>query len=147
MSTEVTLDTTKIRVLVVDDDAALRRMVNMVLEDAGWDVLEAKDGYEAIATLRSSPSRLVALVDWRMPGMSGEDLLDTVVADPELAVRHAYALITANAATLSPHLVDLLSQLSAPVVAKPCGIRELLGTVEDQARRICVEEVRADVNM
>ena len=137
---DAALDTAKVRVLVVDDDAALRRMVTMVLEDAGWEFQEAKDGPEALAAVRSSPSRLVVLLDWRMPDMSGEEVLDIVVATPELATRHAYALITANAAAVTPHLTDLLRLLGAPMVAKPFNIRELLRTVEDQARRISEEE-------
>jgi CheY-like chemotaxis protein len=140
MSTDVTLHATKGRVLIVDDDAALRRMITMVLEDAGWDVLEAKDGHEALVAVRSSSGRLVVLLDWRMPGMSGEEMLDIVVATPELAMRHAYALITANAAAITPHLASLLCQLAAPTIAKPFNIRDLLCVVENQARQISVEE-------
>jgi CheY-like chemotaxis protein len=143
MSTEVMLHPPKVRVLIVDDDAALRRMVTMVLEDAEWDVLEAKDGLEALAAIRSSPGPLVVLLDWRMPDMSGEEVLEMVVATPELATRHAYALITANAAAITPHLADLLTQLAAGMVAKPFSICELLSTVEDQARRVSAEEARS----
>lgn len=134
------LDPTKICVLVVDDDKSLRRMVRMLLEDAEWDVLEAKDGMEALAILHSSPQRLVVLLDWMMPEMSGESVLATVSADRTLATRHAYVLITANAALLTPHMRDLLRELSVPVVTKPFGIQDLLRTVEEQARRIQVEE-------
>lgn len=141
MAADATPHTTKPYVLVVDDDAALRRMVSMVLEDAGWEALEAKDGLEALATLRSSQSRLVVLLDWRMPEISGEEVLETVVAAPELAARHAYALITANAAVITPHLADLLCQLGAPMIAKPFSIDELLCAVELQADRIAEKEV------
>jgi CheY-like chemotaxis protein len=134
------LDPTKICVLVVDDDKSLRRMVRMLLEDAEWDVLEAKDGMEALAILHSSPQRLVVLLDWMMPEMSGESVLATVSADRTLSTRHAYVLITANAALLTPHMRDLLRELSVPVVTKPFGIQDLLRTVEEQARRIQVEE-------
>ena len=140
MSTDSKLQPAKVRVLVVDDDRALRRMVTMVLEDAEWDVLEAKDGLEALAMLRSNPNRLVVLLDWRMPIMSGEEVLDIVQADPELAARHAYVLLTANAAALSPHLKDLLRELGIPVIAKPFGIHELLYTVEKQAHGTAMEE-------
>lgn len=126
----------KARVLIVDDDAALRRMLTMVLEDAEWDVLEAKDGLEALDILRSSPSPLVVLLDWRMPQMSGEEVLEAIKADPKLATRHSYVLVTANAIAPSHHLTDLLRELSVPVVAKPFNIHELLTLVENQARTI-----------
>lgn len=140
MSTDPTLQPTNIRVLVVDDDVALRRMIAMVLEDAGWDLLEAKDGLEALAIMRSSQSGLVVLLDWKMPEMSGEEVLEVVVASPELVMRHAYVLVTANTAAMTPHLADLLHRLEAPVVSKPFSIRDLLSTVEVQARRIAAAE-------
>jgi hypothetical protein len=72
--------------------------------------------------------------------MSGEEMLDIVVASPELAMRHAYALITANAMAITPHMASLLCQLAAPTVAKPFNVGDLLCMVEDQARRISAEE-------
>jgi CheY-like chemotaxis protein len=141
MSTDVTpapalYGPIKAGVLIVDDDAALRTMVTMILEDAEWDVLEAKNGREALAMLRSSPRHLVALLDWMMPEMSGMDVLEAVKADPELAARHAYVLVTANVAAFSSQLMDLLRELVVPVIAKPFEIQELLSRVEYEARRI-----------
>jgi len=130
----------KLGVLVVDDDTALRRMLAMLLEDADWDVLEAQDGPEALATLRSCPSRLVVLLDWKMPRMSGEDVLRAVKADRKLATRHAYVLVSGNATMLSPRLADLLRELSVPVIAKPFGIDEILSSVERLARRMSANE-------
>jgi len=137
--TDATLDPAKCGVLIVDDDAALRTMVNMVLEDAEWEVLEAKNGREALAILESTPRRLVVLLDLMMPEMSGTEVLEAVKADPKLARRHAYILITANIAAFSPHLMDLLRELSVPVIAKPFEIEELLTRVESEARRIGAE--------
>jgi CheY-like chemotaxis protein len=139
MTTNPMLESADLRVLVVDDDAALRRMLNMVLADAGWDVLEAKDGLEAVAVLYSCPYRLVVLLDWKMPEMSGEEVLELVRANPELASRHAYVLITANAAAVTPQLTELLRELCVPVVAKPFSLLDLLDTVEHQASRIGAE--------
>jgi CheY-like chemotaxis protein len=144
MSTDGRPHTPEVRVLIVDDDAALRRMVTMVLEDAGWQVLAAKDGLEALAAVRSSPCQLVVLLDWRMPEMSGEQVLEIIAATPELAARHAYALITANVAAMTPHLEDLLSRLDVTMIAKPFSIRELLCTVEQQAHRISTQEATSE---
>jgi two-component system OmpR family response regulator len=135
MATDGLQDAAKVRVLIVDDDAALRRMVSMVLQDAEWDYIEARNGIEALAALRSSPGHLVVLLDWKMPEMSGEEVLEVVAATPELALRHSYVLITANAAAITAHLEDLLNRLDVPTVAKPFSIRELLGTVQRQGLR------------
>lgn len=138
-TTEAMLDQIKFSVLIVDDDAALRTMVTMVLEDAEWDVLEAKNGREALAILATTPRRLVVLLDWMMPEMSGLDVLDTVKADSQLAERHAFILLTANVAAFSAHLMDLLRELTVPVIAKPFEIQELLSKVETAARRLGTE--------
>lgn len=140
MSTEMMLNPTGIGVLIVDDDTALRRMVTMALEDAAWDVLEAQDGPEALAILRSNVNHLVVLLDGKLPKMSGEDVLVAVQADPQLKARHAYVLISGNTATHSRQLTDLLRELSVSVIAKPFSIDELLSVVEIQARRLLVAE-------
>jgi CheY-like chemotaxis protein len=135
---------TKVCVLIVDDDVSLRRMVSMVLEDAEWEFLEAKNGVEALAALRSCPCHLIVLLDWKMPEMSGEEVLEVVAATPELTVRHAYVLITANSAAISGHMQDLLTQLDAPMLAKPFSIRELMQTVEHQADRFSQTKVASE---
>ncbi|MBL7039897.1 MAG: response regulator [Pirellulaceae bacterium] len=60
-------------VLVVDDDAAQRRLVTWLLEEQGYDVITAGDGLEAIDRLRQSPSALV-VCDWDLPGISGVEV-------------------------------------------------------------------------
>ena len=57
-------------ILVVDDDAAIRRVVAAVLADEGYTVAEAPDGGAALARARAAPPRLI-LLDMRMPGMDG----------------------------------------------------------------------------
>ncbi len=73
-------------VLVVDDEPGHRQMVQAVLEDAGWTVLEAKSGQQALEILaREAPH--AALVDMRMPGMDGLELLkEIMVLRPSLPV-------------------------------------------------------------
>jgi PAS domain S-box-containing protein len=61
------------RVLVVDDDADLRRRLRGLLEAAGWAVDEAADGREALDRLAARPS--LVLLDLLMPGMDGFEFL------------------------------------------------------------------------
>jgi CheY-like chemotaxis protein len=136
MSTETKARLQQIGVLIVDDDPALRRMIAMVLEDEEWTVLEAPDGPEALAVLRSHLSHLVVLVDGRLPTMTGEEVLLAVRADPQLMARHAFVMVSGNALTPSPHLSKLLRELGVTVIAKPFSIDELLRTIESQARRL-----------
>ncbi|MEJ2407115.1 MAG: sigma-54 dependent transcriptional regulator [Candidatus Thiodiazotropha sp.] len=62
------------RILVVDDEAKMRRILEMSLRSLGHDVEQAGDGIEALAAIESTPFDLV-LTDLRMPRMDGIELL------------------------------------------------------------------------
>jgi len=74
------------RVLVVDDEKNIRRMLGIVLESAGYLVREAPSGEDALAMLADAPVELV-LLDVGLPGMNGLDALRQVRAlAPDTAV-------------------------------------------------------------
>lgn len=62
------------KILVVDDDAAVRRLVRDVLEIEGYDVSEAPDGPQALQAVAESRPDCVIL-DVMMPGLNGHDVL------------------------------------------------------------------------
>lgn len=67
------------RVLVVDDEADIRRVVCMTLQQAGYHVLEAEDGQKAIETINSGENRLcldALICDLRMPKVNGIDAIE-----------------------------------------------------------------------
>ena len=70
-------------ILVVDDAVTVRTVERMVLERAGYQVLTAGDGIEALATLRSSTVDLV-VTDIEMPRMDGLELTRVIRSDPRL---------------------------------------------------------------
>ena len=121
-------------VLIVDDDAMVRLMLRMALEDSGYTVLEADDGQYALEPLRKHRCGMVVLLDWQMPGMDGEALLRAVAADPPLASRHTYILMTAShEGALPPSFVQTLAQMGARVVRKPFKVADALAAVEQAA--------------
>src|SRR5258706_6293113 len=61
------------RILVVDDEASLRRIAQYRLSEAGYEVELAEDGAAALAALAASPPDL-AVTDLKMPGLPGEEL-------------------------------------------------------------------------
>ena len=64
-----------LRVLVVDDDASIRSMLGFVLEDEGFQVLEAADGQEALDRLVDDPPDAMVL-DLMMPRVDGHGVLE-----------------------------------------------------------------------
>jgi two-component system NtrC family response regulator len=74
------------KVLVIDDDASLRRVMEMQLEEIGCDVIAVASGKEALGVLEEATLDLV-ITDLRIPGMSGMDILKSLRTDyPELTV-------------------------------------------------------------
>jgi DNA-binding response OmpR family regulator len=67
-------------VLVVDDDRPLRTLCRTSLEEAGFRVLEAADGEQALASVHDEHPDLI-LLDIMMPGISGWEVTSTLLAD------------------------------------------------------------------
>jgi CheY-like chemotaxis protein len=72
------------RVLVVDDDAPVRKIIRHHLVKDGFHVVEAENGLKALEVVRSTPVDLI-LLDLRMPTMNGYELADRLQADPATA--------------------------------------------------------------
>jgi DNA-binding response OmpR family regulator len=73
------------RILVVDDDAWITRMVTTVLEKRGYEVLVARDGEEGLAKALATSLDLI-ITDVMMPRLDGWALVKQVRARPELAL-------------------------------------------------------------
>ena len=73
-------------ILVIDDDASLRRVTEYTLEQAGFRVLTAVDGRAGVQLFREERPSLV-VTDLQMPGLSGQEVLEQVKAlSPETLV-------------------------------------------------------------
>lgn len=80
-------------VLVIDDDEAIRRVLSLTLQDAGYQVWTAADGEEGLEVFREVQPELV-ITDLRMPGLDGIAVLKEIKAqypDKEVIVITAYA--------------------------------------------------------
>ncbi len=112
------------RVLVVDDEPAIRHAVGRALRREGWIVVTAATGGEALAALEGDPAGAVVL-DYHLPGMSGADLgVEIVRRWPALRQRLLFVsgdpALTAEAlpaacrgAALVPKPFDLLDLTAA----------------------------------
>jgi CheY-like chemotaxis protein len=114
-----------LRILVVDDNDALRENLVECLAGEGHQVTEARSGQGALDQLARDPLPGVVVVDQMMPGMTGAELVSRIRADPRLAgVR--LVLATGLAPPRLPLPVDA-------VLTKPFGIAELLEAVRPLA--------------
>ena len=124
------------RVLVVDDDIAIRHALRLLLEDEGLVVAEAADGRAALAILRAASERYVVVLDQMMPQLDGFGVLSASAEDARLRNRHSFVLMTACPRTLPPALVRLASSFAIPIIAKPFEADEMIATVTERVRRL-----------
>ncbi len=111
-------------ILVVDDERAHRMMLRAHLEDAGFRVLEAGDGEQALALLTGEPVDLV-LMDVVMPrldGMATLDRLKTLAPEVPVLMMTAYGSIESAVAALKAGAEDYLP--------KPLDVEEVLIKVQ-----------------
>ena len=69
-------------VMIIDDAVSTRGLLNMTLSNAGYDVIEAGDGKEAMQKLSGKEVHL-CIVDLYMPNMDGMELIKTLKANPK----------------------------------------------------------------
>ena len=128
-----------VRVLIVDDDPAVREALHCILDDEGYDVLEAADGVEALGVLLASVEPLVITLDHVMPRLDGPGLLAFVVGDPALAASCAFVSLTADSRVIAPDLERRLWSLRAPVLRKSVDLDHILQAVAAAAHRLPAE--------
>ena len=73
------------KVLVVDDSAIMRKVIEQILEMLGHEAVPAANGVEAFDRLKEHGDVKLILLDWNMPEMNGIEFLRAVKDKPELA--------------------------------------------------------------
>ena len=112
------------RILVVEDEGDLRGLVTRILEDSGYDVSAAGDGWTAIETLHAQPPDLL-LLDLRLPVLDGWTVLEFARRSvPSAAV--ALMTVCSDADTITRGLRAGI----AGCVFKPFRIRDLVTTCD-----------------
>ncbi|MBK7200821.1 response regulator [Candidatus Amarolinea dominans] len=122
------------KVLAVDDDRDLLRMMVLVLQNAGYEVLPARSGSEALSILGSHLPDVVIL-DVMMPGISGYDLVRWLRANPVTA---AVPVIMLTAKALQQDKAFGFEAGADDYLTKPVSHSELLMRVKSLLRRATV---------
>jgi two-component system chemotaxis response regulator CheY len=70
-------------ILVVDDSSTVRQQVSLALSQAGFSIVEAADGREAIAAIESNRNIAMVVCDVNMPVLNGLEMVEHVKSKPE----------------------------------------------------------------
>jgi two-component system KDP operon response regulator KdpE len=116
------------RILVVDDDPQIRRVMRVTLTGQGYEVDDAKDGHSALEKLRDSRFDLV-LLDMNMPGLDG---LQTC---REIRTRSEIAVIMLTVRDDESDRVQALDAGADDYITKPFKTPELLARIRAALRR------------
>jgi DNA-binding response OmpR family regulator len=127
------------RVLVVDDEPAIRALVTKIVERAGLPVDNARDGAEAIAKLDSEPYAVLVL-DLMMPGVDGFAVIDHLRGHQ---LRPAIIVITAGDTAAIRRLDGAMVH---SVLRKPFDIDVLGDLIVAAARTIAAEQKVRDAH-
>src|SRR5207302_2941803 len=114
-------DARHLSVLLVDDEAGLRRAVAKFLGRRGIEVTAVGDGAEALAALQHKTYDVI-LSDVRMPGVGGREFLERLRVEFPAAVAH---LVFSTGDTFAPDTAALLLEAGVPSLVKPFDLTHL----------------------
>ncbi|MGZ5476164.1 MAG: response regulator [Thermoanaerobaculia bacterium] len=123
----------KVSLLIVDDDAPIRRLLERVAVRAGFDVDTAKDGVEAFEMIERK-AYAIAIIDLMMPRMCGYDLVQKIST---LKVRPAIIVATAM---INADMSKIDDTLVRHVIRKPFDVGVVVEALVETARQIAEKQ-------
>jgi sigma-B regulation protein RsbU (phosphoserine phosphatase) len=130
-----------VRILVADDDAIGRRLVERALGKSGYDVLVVPDGAEAWRILAASDPPALAILDWMMPGLTGVEVCRKV-REAGWPVEPYLIVLTSRGETSD--VVTALQAGANDYVTKPFEIEELRARVSVGERIVTLQQQLSD---
>ncbi len=116
------------RILVVDDEQTVQDFLRRTLEEAGYDVITASDGEEALDKMSQFDVSLV-LLDIKMPKLDGFEVLARMPQDSNIPVIMLSGIIEANTR------IDTLTLGADDYITKPFSAKELLARIQVKLKR------------
>jgi diguanylate cyclase (GGDEF)-like protein len=126
-----------VKILVADDDALSRRLMETILQRVGYEVVLAEDGPQALETLMRRDGPRLALLDWMMPGLDGPAVCLEVRSHRERPYSYITLLTSKGAKE------DLVAGLEAGAddyLTKPCYPEELKARLRTGERILRLED-------
>ena len=110
-------------ILIIEDEANIRKLISVNLVARGYDVIEAEDAQEGLARLRDA-SPAVLLLDIKLPDMSGWEVL-RIMTDNPMYNPIPVIVITASLGNINPDYAIYKNKNLRKILKKPISILEL----------------------
>ncbi|MGH8119691.1 MAG: response regulator, partial [Gammaproteobacteria bacterium] len=131
------------RILIVEDEAAIREMLGYSLMKEGYVCAEAADIEQAREQVRNSRPDII-LLDWMLPGMSGIDYARRLRSDP---VTQDIPVIMLTAKSDEADKIRALDTGADDYITKPFSTRELLARIRAVLRRYASDALKGDLKI
>jgi two-component system chemotaxis response regulator CheY len=119
-------------VLVVDDSSTVRQQVSMALKQAGFDIVEAADGEEGLATVAANRAIDMVVCDVNMPNLNGLEMVERIKSRPEHKGLPILMLTTEG----QPSMIKRAKQAGAVGwIVKPFDANQLVATAHHLTRK------------
>jgi DNA-binding response OmpR family regulator len=115
------------KILIAEDDGAIRSLIRMTLDSGHTEIIEVEDGTKALSLARSELPELIFL-DWSMPGSSGIDVCRALRDDPDTA---QIKVVMLTARTASGDRQTGLDAGADDYITKPFSPLQLLDKVTE----------------
>lgn len=136
----------KRRVLVLEDEDSIRSFIVVNLEQAGYIVLEAAAGFDALNLIKNNPDIYVAICDVMLPDMDGFEVCRRI-----RSMGLGTGILMLTALTQESNKITGLSAGADDYVTKPFSVLELVARVDALCRRVAggtvMEETTASSNI
>lgn len=117
------------KILIADDEIEIRKVLRLLLENAGYDIIEAADGERAVEAVRLDPEIDLCIMDIMMPSMNG------IEATKRIREISSLPVLFLTAKSLESDKEAAYSGGGDDYLVKPFSSRELLMKVEALTRR------------
>ncbi len=124
----------KLRILVADDDAMSRKLLESTLSKLGFDVVCAADGNEALRLMEEKPPPDMAILDWMMPGIDGVEVCRRFRKQQDCLENYTF-IILLTAKTAVDDIVTGIDSGADDYLSKPFDMQELAARIR-AGRRI-----------
>lgn len=114
-------------ILIIEDEANIRKLISVNLVARGYDVIEAGDAQEGLARLLDTAPAML-LLDIKLPDMSGWDVLQIMKDDPLYPIIPVI-IITASLGNINPDYALHKNKNLRKILKKPISIQELTNEV------------------